>query len=149
MARAHQGDLGIDYRVCTAEDLAGAGAGGERFQVITCMEALEHVPDPAALIAAAAALLAPGGALFLSTINRNLQSYVSAVLAAEYLLRLLPRGTHDYARFIRPSELAAWLRAAGLQVVTLRGMHYLPGLNKALLSDRPMVNYLVHARHAD
>ena len=147
VARRHQGALDIDYRVCTVEEFARDGQ--EPFDIITCMEALEHVPDPAALVAAAARLLAPGGSLFLSTINRNLQSYLAAVVAAEYLLHLLPKGTHDYARFIRPSELAGWLRAAGLTVVTIRGMHYLPLVNKAILTQRPTVNYLVHARRGD
>ncbi|MEJ2761353.1 MAG: bifunctional 3-demethylubiquinol 3-O-methyltransferase/2-polyprenyl-6-hydroxyphenol methylase, partial [Gammaproteobacteria bacterium] len=87
--------------------------------------------------------------LFLSTINRNLRSYLGAVVAAEYLFGLLPRGTHDYARFIRPSELAAWLRAANLTVVSIRGMVYLPLVNRAVLTDRPTVNYLVHARRGD
>ena len=119
------------------------------FDVITCMEALEHVPDPAALLAAAADLLAPSGALFLSTINRNLRAYLGAVVAAEYLFSLLPRGTHDYARFIRPAELAAWLRDVDLSVVSIRGMLYLPLINTAVLTDRPTVNYLVHARHGD
>jgi len=147
VARQHRGSLNIDYRVCTVEELARESQ--QLFDIITCMEALEHVPDPAALIDSAARLLAPGGSLFLSTINRNLQSYLAAVVAAEYLLHLLPRGTHDYARFIRPSELSAWLRAAGLTVVTIRGMHYLPLVNKAILTRHPTVNYLVHARRGE
>lgn len=147
VARRHGGSLDIDYRICTVEELAGESQ--ELFDIITCMEALEHVPDPAALIESAAQLLAPGGSLFLSTINRNLQSYLAAVVAAEYLLHLLPSGTHDYARFIRPSELAAWLRAAGLTVVSIRGMHYVPLVNKAILTRHPTVNYLVHARRGD
>ena len=147
VARQHGGSLDIDYRICTVEELAGESQ--ELFDIITCMEALEHVPDPAALIESAAQLLAPGGSLFLSTINRNLQSYLAAVVAAEYLLHLLPRGTHDYARFIRPSELATWLRTADLTVVSIRGMHYVPLVNKAILTRHPTVNYLVHARRGD
>lgn len=147
VAEQHRGSLDIDYRACTVENFSGNGMGP--FDVITCMEALEHVPDPAALLAAAADLLAPSGALFLSTINRNLRAYLGAVVAAEYLFSLLPRGTHDYARFIRPAELAAWLRDVDLSVVSIRGMLYLPLINTAVLTDRPTVNYLVHARHGD
>jgi 2-polyprenyl-6-hydroxyphenyl methylase/3-demethylubiquinone-9 3-methyltransferase len=147
VAKQHRGSLDIDYRICTVEEFAREGQ--EPFDIITCMEALEHVPDPTALIDSAARLLAPGGSLFLSTINRNLPSYLAAVVAGEYFLRLLPKGTHDYARFIRPSELAGWLRAAGLNVITIRGMHYLPVVNKATLTRRPTVNYLVHARRGD
>jgi 2-polyprenyl-6-hydroxyphenyl methylase/3-demethylubiquinone-9 3-methyltransferase len=144
VAQQHAGTLPVEYRVCTVE--AFAGETGEQFDIITCMEALEHVPDPPALLAAAAGLLAPGGSLFLSTINRNLRAYLAAVVGAEYLLGLLPKGTHDYARFIRPSELAGWLRRCGLDIVSIRGLHYLPVLNRAVLADRPGVNYLVHAR---
>jgi len=143
-AKQHAGTLPVDYRVCTVEEFA---AGSDtRFDIITCMEALEHVPDPAALVAAAADLLTPGGSLFLSTINRSPRAWLAAVVGAEYLLNLLPRGTHDYARFIRPAELCAWLRAAGLTVVEIRGLGYLPLANRAFLTDRPDVNYLVHAR---
>lgn len=147
VAKQHAGTLPVDYRVCTVE--AFAAETDEQFDIITCMEALEHVPDPAGLLTAAAGLLAPGGSLFLSTINRNLRAYLAAVVGAEYLLGLLPKGTHDYARFIRPSELAGWLRACGLGVVSIRGMHYLPLVNRAVLADTPSVNYLVHARHTD
>lgn len=147
VAEQHRGSLAIDYRASTVEEFARSGGG--QFDVITCMEALEHVPDPAALLATAADLLASEGSLFLSTINRNLRSYLGAVVAAEYLFSLLPRGTHDYARFIRPSELAAWLRAVNLSVVSIRGMLYLPLVNSAILTDRPTVNYLVHARRGD
>jgi len=143
-AKQHAGTLAVDYHVCTVEDFAAAT--DVRFDIITCMEALEHVPDPAALLAAAAALLAPGGSLFLSTINRSPRAWLAAVVGAEYVLNLLPRGTHDYARFIRPAELCAWLREAGLTVASIRGLRYLPLANRAFLTDRPDVNYLVHAR---
>lgn len=143
-AKQHAGTLPVDYRACTVEEFAAAA--DTRFDIITCMEALEHVPDPAALVAAATELLAPGGSLFLSTINRSPRAWLTAVVAAEYVLNLLPRGTHDYARFIRPAELCAWLREAGLNVISIRGMRFLPLANRAFLTDRPDVNYLIHAR---
>ncbi len=147
VAREHLTDCQVDYRACTLENFAGDSPA--RFDVITCMELLEHVPEPPILIEQMAALLQPGGHLFLATINRNLKSWLAAVVGAEYLLNLLPRGTHDYARFIRPPELAAWLRESGLAVSSVKGMQYLPGLNRAWLIDSPAVNYLVHARKID
>lgn len=146
-ARSHLSDQDVEYRACTLEQFAGEQPGP--FDIIVCMELLEHVPQPDSLIACAASLLKPDGHLFLATINRNLQAWLSAVVAAEYVLRLLPRGTHDYARFIRPSELAAWLRQSGLHVETVNGMQYLPLLNRAFLTRRPTVNYLFHARLSD
>jgi 2-polyprenyl-6-hydroxyphenyl methylase/3-demethylubiquinone-9 3-methyltransferase len=131
--------LAVDYRLASAEELA-AGRAGE-FDVVTCMEMLEHVPDPAATVAACAQLAKPGGRVFFSTINRNPKSYLFAVIGAEYILRLLPRGTHDYARFIKPSELARWCRAAGLREVELKGMTYNPLSNVYRLGEDCSVNY--------
>ncbi|MGI9229703.1 MAG: bifunctional 2-polyprenyl-6-hydroxyphenol methylase/3-demethylubiquinol 3-O-methyltransferase UbiG, partial [Gammaproteobacteria bacterium] len=121
-------------------------AGDKRFDVITCMELLEHVPDPRALIHTMAQLLNNNGHIILSTINRSLAAYLGAIVAAEYVLRLLPRGTHDYARFIRPSELSAWLRDAGFSVQDIVGLRYLPGVDHCSISRSPGVNYMLHAR---
>jgi 2-polyprenyl-6-hydroxyphenyl methylase / 3-demethylubiquinone-9 3-methyltransferase len=114
------------------------------FDVVTCMELLEHVPEPAAMVATLAALTRPGGALFVSTLNRNLRSFLQAIVAGEYLLRLLPRGTHEYERLIRPSELARWARAAGLELLDLRGIELNPFSGRAALSGSVAVNYLAH-----
>jgi 2-polyprenyl-6-hydroxyphenyl methylase/3-demethylubiquinone-9 3-methyltransferase len=131
----------VEYRKVAVEELAAECP--DHYDVVTCMEMLEHVPDPAAVIAACAQLVKPGGHVFFSTLNRNPKSYLFAIIGAEYVLNLLPRGTHDYAKFIQPSELAQWCRDAGLQVQELTGMSYNP-LNKtyALGSDTG-VNYLV------
>jgi len=115
-----------------------------RFEVIACMELLEHVPDPARLLSACAARLVPGGSLFVSTINRTPKAYVQAVIGAEYVLKLLPRGTHEYLRFIRPSELARWARGARLDAREFRGMKYNPLSGTAALSDDLGVNFLAH-----
>jgi 2-polyprenyl-6-hydroxyphenyl methylase/3-demethylubiquinone-9 3-methyltransferase len=136
----------VDYRLSAAEDLAREMP--EAFDVITCMEMLEHVPDPAVTVAACAALLKPGGHAFFATINRNPKSYLFAVIGAEYLLRLLPRGTHDYARFIKPSELAAMSRNAGLEISHLTGMTYNPFAKVYALGRDTDVNYILHARKA-
>jgi 2-polyprenyl-6-hydroxyphenyl methylase/3-demethylubiquinone-9 3-methyltransferase len=142
VARLHQHESGldIDYRQTTAEQLATEQAGS--FDTVTCMEMLEHVPDPAATIAACAQLIRDDGHVFLSTINRNPKAYLFAVIGAEYLLRLLPRGTHDYAKFIRPSEMEAWAREAGLQLVDLTGMSYNPLTQEYTLGTDVSVNYL-------
>lgn len=146
VAREHAAEQGlaIDYRELAAADLAREAAG--RFDVVTCMELLEHVPDPAGLVRACADLLAPGGWAFFSTLSRTPKAYLQAVLAAEYLLRLLPRGTHDYARFLRPAELAALCRAAGLEVVDVSGLGYDPFTRRAFLRRAVDVNYLLAAR---
>lgn len=147
VAKLHALESGvqIDYVKSTAEDFAGKHAG--EFDVVTCLEMLEHVPDPASTIQACARLVKPGGDLFFSTINRNPKAYVLAVLGAEYLLKLLPRGTHDYKKFICPSELAAWLRQAGLEAMDITGMTYNPITKKFRLNPRDVdVNYLVYAR---
>ena len=133
----------VSYRKVAAEQLAAEQPAS--FDVVTCMEMLEHVPDPAATVAACAALAKPGGYLFFSTINRNAKSYLFAVIGAEYLLRLLPRGTHDYARFIKPSELAAMCRRARLNVEGITGMTYNPFTQRYALGADAGVNYLLHA----
>ena len=140
----HESELQVDYRETSAEALADAMPG--RFSVVTCMEMIEHVPDPASVIAACARLLAPGGRLFLSTLNRTPQAFALAILGAEYVLRLLPRGTHHYAQFIRPSELAAWVRDAGLELEDVSGLHYEPFTRRAWRGGRTDVNYLACAR---
>jgi 2-polyprenyl-6-hydroxyphenyl methylase/3-demethylubiquinone-9 3-methyltransferase len=131
--------LSVSYRKISAEDLAEAQPG--TFDVVTCMELLEHVPEPASTVAACARLLKPGGRAFFSTINRNPKSYLFAVIGAEYLLRLLPKGTHDYQRFIRPSELTRWCRDAGLASVELKGMTYNPVTRQYRLGEDCDVNY--------
>ena len=145
VARLHlmESGLGVDYRLVSAETLAREAPG--KFDVVTCMELLEHVPDPAATVRACAKLARPGGHVFFATINRNLKAYLLAVIGAEYVLRLLPRGTHDYARFIKPSELAAMCRAAGLSVAGLTGMTYNPVTRVYALGRDTDVNYILHA----
>lgn len=140
---AHDGGLAVTYRAVTAEDYAREHAG--RFAIVTCMELLEHVPDPERLLAACHALLAPGGELFVSTLNRSPSAWLAAVVGAEYVARLLPRGTHDYAKFIRPAELARWLRGCGFEVREILGMRYNPLTRTATLGGAPRVNYLLHA----
>ncbi len=143
----HESELDIDYRLATAEDFATEHAAG--FDVVTCLEMLEHVPDPDSVIAAAARLLRPGGRLILATINRNPKAFALAIVGAEYLLRLLPRGTHDYRNFIKPSELAASLRAAGLRPVDLSGLAYNPLTRSYSLGRDIDVNYLLTAAFDD
>jgi 2-polyprenyl-6-hydroxyphenyl methylase/3-demethylubiquinone-9 3-methyltransferase len=132
--------LGVDYQLVSAEELAAKRAG--EFDVVTCMELLEHVPEPPSTVAACAKLAKPGGKVFFSTINRNPKAYLFAVLGAEYLLKLLPMGTHDYARFIKPSELAKAARAAGLRLIELKGMTYNPLTKVYRLGEDCDVNYL-------
>lgn len=134
--------LEIDYRAASAEDLARERPAS--FDVVTCMELLEHVPDPSSTVAACAALARPGGHVFFSTINRNPKAYLFAVIGAEYVLKLLPKGTHDYQRFIRPSELARWCRDAGLRTAGIAGMTYNPLTRQYRLGADYDVNYLVH-----
>ncbi|AFU97720.2 bifunctional 2-polyprenyl-6-hydroxyphenol methylase/3-demethylubiquinol 3-O-methyltransferase UbiG [Simiduia agarivorans] len=147
VARLHalESNLDIDYHQTTAEAYASENAN--RFDVVTCLEMLEHVPDPASVIRACAAMVKPGGHLFFSTINRNPKAYAFAIIGAEYVLKLLPKGTHEYAKFIRPSELAGWLRSAGLQIGHMTGMTYNPFTRQYKLDDQDVsVNYLVQAR---
>lgn len=149
VARLHllESGLKVDYRRTTVEALAEEMPG--QFDVVTCMEMLEHVPDPASAIAACARLVKPGGPVFFSTINRNPKSYLFAIIGAEYLLRLLPKGTHDYAKFIRPSELESWARQGGLQVRELTGMSYNPLSRHYSLGRDIDVNYLAYCRRPD
>lgn len=145
VARRHAEDAGldIDYRHIAAEALADVAAG--EFDLVCCLEMLEHVPDPEAVVAACARLVRPGGHVVFSTINRNPKAFMLAIVAAEHLLRLIPRGTHEYAKLIRPSELSAWSRQAGLRVRDLRGLRYNPMLRSARLADDIDINYLLHA----
>ncbi|TCO83505.1 3-demethylubiquinone-9 3-methyltransferase [Plasticicumulans lactativorans] len=143
----HESGLAVDYRRITAEAFAAEQPG--HYDVVTCMEMLEHVPDPASVVQACARLVRPGGHVFFSTINRTPKAYLFAIVGAEYLLRLLPTGTHDYARFIRPSELADWTEAAGLKLRELTGMHYNPLSRRYWLAPGVEVNYLVHADAAE
>ncbi|TMG74549.1 MAG: bifunctional 2-polyprenyl-6-hydroxyphenol methylase/3-demethylubiquinol 3-O-methyltransferase UbiG [Betaproteobacteria bacterium] len=139
--------VAVDYEAVSAEDLAARSPAA--YDVVTCMELLEHVPDPASTVRACALLARPGGQVFFSTINRNLKSYLFAVIGAEYVLKLLPRGTHDYARFVRPSELARHCRDSGLAVRGIVGMTYNPFSRSYALGSDTDVNYLVHcAREA-
>lgn len=133
----------IDYRQIPVEELAKEQAG--QFDVVTCLEMLEHVPDPASVVRACAKLVKPNGHVFFSTINRNPKAYLFAVLGAEYILNMLPKGTHDYAKFIKPSELAAWMRATELELQQQIGMQYNPITKHYALGPDVSVNYLVHA----
>ena len=146
VARQHaqKSGLSIEYRVSAAEALAGEHAG--MFDLVCCLEMLEHVPDPASVVQACAQLVKPGGDVVFSTINRNPKSFALAIVGAEYVMGLIPRGTHDYSKFIRPSELTQWCREAGLQAVQLRGLRYNPLLKSASLADDLDVNYLLHCR---
>ena len=146
VARLHllESGLEVDYRQVSAEHMAAEQPGG--FDVVTCMEMLEHVPDPASVIRACATLVKPGGAVFFSTINRNPKAYLFAVIGAEYVLRLLPKGTHDYRRFVRPSELARWCRDAGLRTTAMTGMSYNPFTRRYTLGRDIDVNYIARCR---
>lgn len=138
------GTPSVEYREMSVEALAAQQP--ESFDVVTCMEMLEHVPDRASIVRACAALVKPGGWVFFSTLNRNAKSFLFAIVGAEYVLNMLPRGTHEYLKFIRPSELAAWCRAAGLQWMQTRGMEYNPLTQRYRLSGDASVNYLVATR---
>ncbi len=144
VARLHLLESGqkVDYRMISAEELAVQATGS--FDVVTCMEMLEHVPDPASVIVSCSALLKPGGHAFFSTLNRNPKSYLFAVIGAEYVLKMLPKGTHDYAKFIRPSELARWAKNARLTPDELIGMTYNPLTKVYRLGRDTSVNYLLH-----
>lgn len=143
VARLHLFESGqqVDYRHISAEELAASAPAS--FDVVTCMEMLEHVPDPASTIRACATLVKPGGSVFFSTLNRNLKAFLMAVVGAEYILNLLPRGTHEYAKFIKPSELARYVREAGLDVEELIGMQYNPLSKVYSLGRDTDVNYLM------
>ena len=135
------GTQGVQYREISAEDLAQEQAG--QYDVVTCMEMLEHVPNPASVVKACSALVKPGGWVFISTLNRNPKSFLFAIVGAEYVLNLLPKGTHEYARLIKPSELADWVRANGLDVLHMKGMTYNPFTRQYALGADTDVNYLM------
>lgn len=146
VARLHLLETGtaVDYRCITVEALAEAQPAS--FDTVTCMEMLEHVPDPASVVRASAALVKPGGWVFFSTLNRNLKSYLFAIVGAEYMLNLLPRGTHAYAKFIKPSELARFSRDAGLEIVELVGLTYNPFNKNYKIEADTDINYIMAAR---
>ena len=146
VARLHQHESGleVDYQRSTAEDFAAQHPG--QFDVVTCMEMLEHVPEPASVINACATLVKPGGHVFFSTLNRNPKSFLFAIVGAEYLLRLLPKGTHEYQKFIKPSELSSWARQSSLSVSEITGMSYNPFTKTYSLGYDVDVNYLVHSQ---
>ena len=143
VADLHSLESGVQvrYELIAAEDLAEREAG--QYDVVTCMEMLEHVPDPAAIVNACAALLKPGGHVFFSTLNRNPKSYLFAIIGAEYILRLLPKGTHDYAKFITPAELSQYIRNAGLDAHAMKGMGYNPLTKMYSLNQDTSVNYMI------
>ncbi len=141
----HESELDIDYQLITAEEFAQQNAG--EFDIVTCLEMLEHVPDAASIVAAAASLLKPDGHLFFSTINRNPKAFVLAILGAEYILNMIPRGTHDYKKFITPSELASAVRANQMEVIDITGMTYNPLTRHYRLGRDVDVNYLMHCSH--
>jgi 2-polyprenyl-6-hydroxyphenyl methylase / 3-demethylubiquinone-9 3-methyltransferase len=143
----HESGVNVEYRQTTAETLADEQPSA--FDTVTCLEMLEHVPSPSAIIAAAHDLVRPGGDVFFSTINRTAKSFAFAIVGAEYILRLLPAGTHTYEKFIRPSELDAWARAAGLELQDSIGMHYNPLTSEYWLGPGLEVNYLMHFKRAD
>ena len=147
VARLHALETGVtnvEYREIAAEAIAAEQPGA--FDVVTCMEMLEHVPDPSSVVRACATLVRPGGWVFFSTLNRNPKSFLLAIVGAEYVLKLLPRGTHEYARFIRPSELARWARDSGLDIQGTRGMDYNPFNQRYRLTGDTSVNYLIACR---
>lgn len=147
VAKLHglESGVAVDYQAISAEDLAGQSPA--QFDVVTCMEMLEHVPDPASIVQACATLVKPGGWVFFSTLNRNPKSFLFAIVGAEYVLKLLPRGTHAYENFIKPSELVAVARRNQLEVVAMKGMQYNPIIDHYSLSADTSVNYLVATRH--
>jgi len=146
-AREHAGERAIDYRCVPVEEFAAERQG--QFDVVTCLEMLEHVPDPSSIVAACATALRPGGSAFFSTINRNLKSFAFAIVGAEYVLGLLPRGTHEYRKLIRPAELARWCRHVGLDVTELTGLHFNPVTHSYWLDGNVDVNYFACARRRE
>ncbi len=144
VARLHAAEqqLEVDYRIASAESLAATSP--EPFDVVTCMEMLEHVPHPDSTVATLASLVRPGGSVFVSTINRNLKSFLLAIVGAEYVMKLIPPGTHEYERLIKPAELASWGRAAGLSLRDVAGLDFNPFTDQCRLTRDPSINYIVH-----
>jgi 2-polyprenyl-6-hydroxyphenyl methylase / 3-demethylubiquinone-9 3-methyltransferase len=140
----HESGVTVDYQRSTVEEFAAHHA--EQFDIVTCLEMLEHVPDPSSVVAACAKLVKPNGDVFFSTLNRNIKSYLSAIIGAEYILQLLPKNTHDFSKFIRPSELSQWARKADLSVHDMTGMSYNIFTQRYSLSRDVSVNYLIHVR---
>lgn len=148
VARLHSLETGIkvDYQLSTAEKMAESSA--QHYDVVTCLEMLEHVPDPESVVKACAALVKPNGHVFFSTLNRNIKSYLMAILGAEYLLNIVPKGTHQHDKFIKPSELMAWIDNTSLSTKHITGLHLNPFSQQYYLSDQNVdVNYIIHCRH--
>ena len=139
---AQKMQLEINYKLITAEDLAKKE--GKSYDVVSCLEVIEHVPDPGQLIKACADLLKPGGQMFLSTLNRNPRSFVTAIVGAEYIFNILPKGTHEWSKFIKPSELEKFMRDAGIKLIESKGMFYNPIFHSANLNNDLGVNYMMH-----
>lgn len=148
IAKLHLLESGLDVKYEQISAEAFAEKNPQKFDVVTCMEMLEHVPEPASIIAACAKMAKPGGHVFFSTLNRNAKSYAHAIIGAEYILKMLTPGTHDYKKFIKPSELSHWIRAADLDLCNIKGLSYNPLSKNYKLSDDISVNYMVYARKA-